>query len=207
MWMKIGGIIQASLLLCIILLECDVNSQEVQMRSKKQKMVIAAHHKTGTAVCFQTLRPLYKYVKPEIGILAREENVGDIATLYHGPKSEHIIGLDWLSNASTTPLKKLLSDNSIKFVHFVRDPVEMIISAYLYHLQKPEIEMWWLTFPGLTSSTDSLERMLVDHGCSKSEVMSWLEILECLPEKEGLIAEAQKMIREVIYLFCYVVIL
>ena len=82
-----------------------------------------------------------------------------------------------------------------KFIHLIRDPVEMIVSAYLYHLKKPSDEMWWLTAPGLFEPTKSVFAALIRARCKPSSAKwSWLEILECLPQKEGIVAEGWKMI-------------
>lgn len=212
-----------SLLFLILLLygkfdSIQSKSHVISKAKPKEKVVLGTHHKTGTSFAFQTLKPLYKYINGNIGILAREEHFGDIATMFHGPKTDKLVGLDWLTNATKTPLAKVLGSKNkdIKFIHFVRDPLEMIISAYLYHLQKPQVEMWWLNSSGFIthlSDTDGMNNNIILKNILKKnqcphilEDLSWLQVLQCLPQRDGLLVEAHKMIREVrdIWTFVYV---
>jgi hypothetical protein len=76
----------------------------------------------------------------------------------------------------------------------------MIVSAYLYHLQEPKEEMWWLNSPGLFPLSESVSAALAASTCAHSSdprwSWSWLEVLKCVPESVGIVAEGWKMIKQ-----------
>jgi hypothetical protein len=183
-------------------------------------VIIASHHKTGTAFAFSTVHALSKHrlfrdTHFQFGILGPPTtDPSSIATFYsNDARVSGTPGIEWLNTASARPLKEVLSNlpkrnrsnaagkptsSPMRFVHLVRDPVEMIVSAFLYHLQKPEDEMWWLTAPGLFEPSERVIASLAKAGCQPNprHPWTWLEILECLPPGDGIIAEGWKMIRD-----------
>ena len=70
----------------------------------------------------------------------------------------------------------------------------MVISAYLYHIEMPKKELWWLTAPGLVKMSEYTARALLRAECGHN--LSWLQVLRCLPEAQGLTAEAWRMIAQ-----------
>ena len=186
----------------------------------QDSVIIGSHHKTGTVFAFSTFHALSKHelfrgFSLQIGMIGPKlaTNKSGIASFYFN-NNAHMKGIPgdaWLKTATVVPLKDALMNNPSRyhrrpaqenttpinrFIHLIRDPVEMVVSAYLYHLQKPENEMWWLDYPGLFRPSDqvfaALYRAACPHGDGKP--WSWLEILECLPPADGIVAEGWKMI-------------
>jgi hypothetical protein len=186
-------------------------------------VIIASHHKTGTAFSFSTIANLSRHPSQRrshfiFGIIGPAGNVSaDIATLFAGggTLARGLPSVTWLENANSIPLSKAFPASTLsaaannqgwsegapgvprtRFVHLVRDPVEMVVSAYLYHLQLPKEEMWWLNAPGLFQLRPRVARALAQGSCLGSDAgWSWLEVLQCLSAAEGVVAEGWRMIK------------
>ena len=171
-------------------------------------VIVATHHKSGTAFAFTTLHALSQKVpyQFEFGVLGPElpgQHREPPATLYTNRyKGKGTPAEEWMRTAIARPLADVLNlyehRDANRFVHLVRNPIEMIVSAYLYHLRKPKGEMWWLEAPGLFPPSKHVRSALVEARCPHSNdpeyMWSWLEILECLPAESGIVAEGWKMI-------------
>jgi hypothetical protein len=170
-------------------------------------ILIGSHHKSGTGFVFSVVTQLIGQLDLKksallFGIFGPSRNVTDIATFYSNENDTDLPDEDWINTASNNPLSSLLVRGSkrSRFIHLVRDPVEMVVSAYLYHLQEPEEEMWWLTSPGLVDLSPRVRSALSASNCPHSNDLgwkwTWLEVLRCLPLSEGIVAEGWKMIEQ-----------
>jgi len=173
----------------------EVPSQQ----GSRNSVIIASHHKTGTVFAFSTFYALSKHelfreFSIQVGMVGppKTTNTSSIASFYfNNAHKKGIPGDVWLKTATLVPLLDMFErapDShhgrpTKQFIHLVRDPVEMVVSAYLYHLQRPEDEMWWLSAAGLFKPSDQVATALRRAGCSQvsAKGWSWLEILDCLP--------------------------
>ena len=150
-------------------------------------------------------RELPRQVEVLCGFLGPSKNpTADIAVLVHHRSclKTETMGLAWFREAKTTPLARLLGSRTL-LIHHVRRPLDIVVSAYLYHLSLPAPEEWWLTMPGRVGTLGpaakqavarGLQRrtaQVVDGNCSLGRMggMSWIDVLRCVDVQSGLIAE------------------
>jgi hypothetical protein len=110
---------------------------------------------------------------------------------------DHLYADTWNKTDSNSPdhLPKLVDNHQffkghILFAHLVRDPLELVISAYLYHHGGPPDwqEVWLYEQHPLSNYASVLTNSSCDT-TGKTE-MSWYDVLQCLNQEEGLLAEA-----------------
>ena len=107
--------------------------------------------------------------------------------LYHvGLDGAGLPGHEWLRRARRAPIPALLrgASTASRLVHLVRDPFELVVSAYLYHLSAPPEERWWLDEPALFAPPP----------CARGSRASWLEALRACDAAGGLAAEGARAI-------------
>eukprot|EP00316_Scyphosphaera_apsteinii_P000538 CAMPEP_0119337810 /NCGR_PEP_ID=MMETSP1333-20130426/94756_1 /TAXON_ID=418940 /ORGANISM="Scyphosphaera apsteinii, Strain RCC1455" /LENGTH=911 /DNA_ID=CAMNT_0007348943 /DNA_START=93 /DNA_END=2828 /DNA_ORIENTATION=- len=170
--------------------------------------IFVAHHKSGTTVgkvladelCLAFGRPIYKYTYRERPI----EPEAPGAPLCHFLIKIYAEDLDlWLARVWRSPYNRL--------VHFVRDPVAMIASGYLFHRRGSELvwtnstacsrdlcllpEAWGADgskrFAAAAFRSMPAALWLREYGCPKASA-SYYTCLNSLPAESGLKVEARR---------------
>ena len=169
----------------------DGRGDQCAAAAPRPRVIIAPHHKTGTSFSFTTLRVLPELF-PDVDFLfgmVDAAAAGDAPAdfLYHvGLDGAGLPGHEWLRRARRAPIPALLrgASTASRLVHLVRDPFELVVSAYLYHLSAPPEERWWLDEPALFAPPP----------CARGSRASWLEALRACDAAGGLAAEGARAI-------------
>lgn len=166
-------------------------------------LIVGTHHKTGTALMALVLREAFSVHKSltggkssgvMMGFFGNAERPGAPYAFYY---CDQLYADTWnkTDSTSTEHLPKLVDNHQFfnghyKFVHLVRDPVELVISAYLYHHGGPPDwqEVWLYEKHPLSN----YKTVMTNSSCDPKgrTEMSWFDVLRCLNQKEGLLAEA-----------------
>lgn len=170
---------------------------------EKPLLIVGTHHKTGTALMALVLREAFSVHKKMtggkpsgvmMGYFGNPETMDAPFAFYY---CDHLYSDTWnkTDSSSSDHLPKLVDNHQFfkghyKFVHLVRDPMELVISAYLYHHAGPPDwqEVWLYEQHPLSSYQTILNNSSCDPGTRLT--MSWFDLLRCLNQKEGLMAEA-----------------
>jgi len=170
---------------------------------EKPLLIVGTHHKTGTALMALVLREAFsvhmtltggKNSGVMMGYFGNAETPEAPYAFYY---CDHLYADTWNKTDSSSPdhLPKLVDNHQFfkghyKFVHLVRDPVELVISAYLYHHGgPPDWQEVWLYEKHLLSNYETVLRNSSCDPAGRTEI-SWFDVLRCLNQKEGLLAEA-----------------
>ena len=208
--------------------------------AQTEGVLLLAHHKTGTALMMQLSRVLALSLPNATGcscglVAPLQPGNGTVRVLYlpcsaekkNDPKrrvdrqEKERQAVEWLLAATDTGLHSLLfppasasPPTKLHVVHFVRPPLDLVTSAYLYHASEPDGEMWWLAKPNLIQPPAQLlpslyaadrdpggrarrEAQLQANGwrvpssCDPAAGagLSWVDMLHCLNTTDGLRAE------------------
>ena len=169
---------------------------------EKPLLIVGTHHKTGTALMALVLREAFAVHKGltgkssgvMMGYFGNAETAGAPFAFYY---CDHLYADTWNKTDSSSPdhLPKLVDNHQFfkghyKFAHLVRDPLELVISAYLYHHGGPPDwqEVWLYEQHPISNYQTVLQNSSCDYS-TKTE-MSWYDVLQCLNQREGLLAEA-----------------
>ena len=94
-------------------------------------ILIGTHHKTGTVL----LRHILREVCP---LLQWRCSVDDVPTTCRSPEQAQTAGLQLCFQQHAIRLKVQDSPVPYRFVHIIRDPLEVVLSGYQYHLKTTE---------------------------------------------------------------------
>jgi len=132
-------------------------------------ILIGTHHKTGTVL----LRHILREVCP---LLQWRCSVDDIPTTCRTPAQAHVAGLQLCFQQHAIRLKVQDSEKPFRFVHVIRDPLEVVLSGYQYHLKTTER---WALRPD-----------------KRFKGKSYRAYLNSLPLPEGLAAELKHSLKD-----------
>ncbi|KAL1508625.1 hypothetical protein AB1Y20_004721 [Prymnesium parvum] len=102
-------------------------------------ILVGTHHKTGTVLLAKVFRLASKLIGVPRSKANKTSTAGACAQLFES----HAAGVCIEEHTSVLTLRHWLSPGA-PFIHVVRDPLEMCVSAYLYHLHGAEP---WLLLP------------------------------------------------------------
>ena len=94
-------------------------------------ILIGTHHKTGTVL----MRHILREVCP---MLQWRCSVDDVPTTCRTPEQAQTAGLQLCFQQHAIRLKVQGSQTPYRFVHVIRDPLEVVLSGYEYHLKTTE---------------------------------------------------------------------
>jgi len=140
--------------------------EEKQIETTKI-LTILMHHKSGTHLGDALIEALH---------LEGSDYIRD--SHFPSGQDKDINFLPW---RVSDRFEHLFYNNSIKVIHFVRDPWDLIVSAYNYHMSASELWLQW----GKTRVRKCPEKYIVD--CLRS-----------LNMKEGIVADTNFMLSEII---------